>query len=130
MWARGDINKRIPFDEDRYIQYYSDFVSSFSMYTRKAVVAAGFFDEEMPKNTWQELEYVKRIGDVGLGTPFGIFAAPRGVDNYFQIANPKREYKNLEELDKALKYWESKNIEDFPIEIKDTTKAHPITEMI
>lgn len=133
MWARGGINKRIGFDEDRYIQYYTDFVSSFSMFTRKAVEKVGFFDEKMPPNTWQELEYAKRIGDVELGTPFGLFAAPRGVDQYFEITTPKDEFKNLKQMEEALQYWESKDLEDFPIDVKrnkEVMRVQPITEMI
>lgn len=130
MWARGDVNKKLPFDDDRYIQYYTDFASAFSMFTRNAVETVGLMDEKMPPNTWQDIEYAKRIGDAGLSSPFGIFAAPRGVDNYFEIT-PNETYKNVAQLDEALKYWEAKDLEDFPIEIKDTPKQFgPITEML
>ena len=130
MWARGGLNKMIPFEDDRYIQYWSDFVSSFSMYTRKAVETVGLMDDKMPPNTWQELEYAKRIGDAGLSTPFGMFASPRGVDSCFRITKPKEEFKNLKALDEALEYWENKQFEDFPIQIKRKPEAKPITEML
>ena len=135
MWPRGSINKKLPFEEDPYIQYWSDFVSSFSMFTRNAVKRVGFMDEEMPANTWQDLEYAKRIGDVGLGTPFGIFAAPRGIDQYFEITKPKNEFKNLKQMDEALKHWEKKEGEDFPINIAKEKQAQQaenasITEMV
>ena len=132
MWSRGDVNKRLPFDDDKWIQYYQDFVSSFTMFTRKAVETVGFMDEEMPANTWQELEYAKRIGDKELSTPFGMFASPRGIDNCFKITKPLKEYKNIGQLDEALKYWESKQLEDFPIEIKsEKDKAsEPVLEML
>lgn len=132
MWARQDVNKRLPFDDDKWIQYYADFVSSFSMFTKEAVETVGFMDEEMPPNTWQDLEYAKRVGDKELSTPFGMFAAPRGIDNCFKITKPEKEYKNIGELDAALKYWESKQLEDFPIEIKnkEAEASKPVLEML
>ena len=126
MWARGSINKKINFNDDPYIDYYSDFVSSFSMFTRNAVEKVGFMDEDMPKNTWQDLEYAKRIGDVGLSTPFGMFASPKDIDKYFEIDKPKDEFKNLKEMDTALRYWEAKSGADFPIEIKEKPKFEMI----
>ncbi len=122
MWANGTPNKRISFDEDASIEYFSDFSPSFVMFTRNAVESVGFMDEEMPANTWQDLEYAKRIGDLGLSTPFGMFASPRSIDRYFEITKPKDEFKNLVEMDKALRYWEAKSSEDFPIELKKEPK--------
>lgn len=133
MWARSDVSRKLPFDDDQYLQYFNDFVSSFSMFTRNVVETVGFLDEKMPPNTWQELEYAKRIGDAGLSSPFGTFAAPRGVDSYFKITKPKDEFKNIKQMEEALLYWEEKDLEDFPVEIgkkKQVMKAQPITEMI
>lgn len=134
MWPRGAINKRLPFEEDPHVDYWSDFVSSFSMYTRNAVEKAGFMDEIMPPNTWQELEYAKRIGDLGLSTPFGMFASPKNIDKYFEITKPKDEFKNLRQLDEALTYWERKGGDEFPINIvKEKEKLQenaPIMEMV
>ena len=134
MWPRGSLNKRLPFDEDPHVEYWTDFVSSFSMFSRNAVEKAGFMDEKMPPNTWQDLEYVKRIGDLGLSTPFGMFAAPKDIDKYFKITKPKNEFKNIKQLDEALIYWEQKSGDDFPINIvKETEKLQenaPIMEML
>jgi hypothetical protein len=134
MWARGSLNKRLPFGDDPHVDYWSDFVSSFSMFTRNVVEKAGFMDEKMPPNTWQDLEYAKRIGDMGLSSPFGVFAAPKDVDEYFSITKPKDEFKNLKQLDEALVYWEQKAGDEFPINIvKEKEKLQenaPITEMI
>lgn len=129
MWARGAINNRLSFDDDPYINYYSDFASNFSMFTRNVVETVGYFDEKMPKNTWQELEYAKRIGDAGLSTPFGTFAGPKGVDSMLEVTQPKEEFKNLTEMDEALDYWQNKDIEGFPINMKKLGKA-PKIEMI
>ena len=134
MWPRGAVNKKLEFEEDPHIHYWSDFASSFAMFTRNIVEKVGFMDEDMPENTWQELEYAKRIGDAGLSTPFGIFAAPKNIDEYFEITKPKDEFKNLKQMDEALTYWEKKNFEDFPINIvKESQKFKenaPITEML
>jgi hypothetical protein len=128
MYPRGSLNKRIPFDDDPYIEYWSDFVSSFSMFTRNVIEKVGYMDEEMPENTWQDLEYAKRIGDAELSSPFGVFAAPKDIDKYFEITQPKDDFKNLKALDEALLYWEAKSGEDFPINIE--SKIHPKMEMI
>ena len=132
MWARADLNRKLPFEDDRLIQYWSDFVSTFSMYTRKVVETVGFMDEKMPPNTWQDIEYAKRIGDAGLSTPFGMFASPRGVDNYLKVTKVPNT-KSIKDLEEALKYWESKEGDNFPIEIKKPMKEireQTITEMI
>jgi hypothetical protein len=134
MWPRGSLNKKINFDDDPYIEYWTDFVSSFSMFTREAVEKAGLMDEVMPPNTWQDLEYAKRIGDMGLSTPFGMFAAPKDIDKYFEITKPKDEFNNIKQLDEALTYWEHKAGDEFPINIvKENEKLQetaPIKEMI
>lgn len=134
MYPRGSLNKRKEFDEDPYVDYWSDFVSSFMMFTREAVEKAGFLDEDMPANTWQELEYAKRVGDLGLSAPFGMFAAPKDTDKYFKIDKPKDEFKNIKQMDEALDYWQGKEGEDFPINVvKKTEKLQetaPIKEMI
>jgi len=127
MWGRGSINKRLEFNDDPYIDYFTDFVSSFMLFTRNAVQKVGLFDEEMPSNTWQELEYAKRIGDAGLSTPFGMFASPKNVDQYFSITTPKNEFKNLDKMEEGLKYWEDKS-DEFPINIRNLNK--PKFEMI
>lgn len=129
MWGKGSVNKRIEFDQDQYIEYYTDFSPAFVMFTRNAVEKAGFFDEEMPKNTWQDLEYAKRIGDLGLSSPFGQFVSPKNIDEYLEITKEKDEFKNLKEMDEALKYWEAKSGDDFPIEIKEAEQK-PKFEMI
>lgn len=125
MWPQPQ-NPRLPFELDKYISYYKDFDSEFAMYTRKVVETVGFLDEEMPPNTWQELEYAKRIGDMGLSSPFGIFAAPKDVDKYFEITKPNDGFKNLKALDEALTYWETKDPEDFPIDKRRQQTSQPI----
>jgi hypothetical protein len=131
-WGEGGLNKRLPFDDDPYIDYYTDLASAFVMYTRHAIKEVGFLDEKMPPNTWQELEHAKRIGDKGLSTPFGMFASPKGITE-LKLTSNKDEFENLEQMEEALKYWESRDQEDFPIQIKDKPKQifsnQPITEM-
>jgi hypothetical protein len=117
MWAKGGVNRKLEFDLDPYIDYYSDFSTAFAMYTKNSIKTVGLFDEEMPKNTWQELEHAKRAGDVGLSTPFGMFASPKNIDEYLSIKYPKDEFKNLKQMDEGLTYWENKDMEDFPIDI-------------
>jgi GT2 family glycosyltransferase len=122
MWAYGSENQRVNFNDDPYIEYFADFSTGFVMFTRNAVEKVGFMDEEMPENTWQDLEYAKRIGDMGLSTPFGMFASPKDINTYLKITKTKDEFKNLERMEDALKYWEAKDNEDFPIEIKEKPK--------
>jgi hypothetical protein len=132
MWGKGGINRRIDFNEDPHIDYYTDFAPAFCMYTRNAVEKAGYFDEVMPHNTWQELEYAKRIGDKELSTPFGMFAAPKNIDGMLELTKEKNEFANVKQMDEALNYWEKKQLEDFPIEIKKKRDIplRPIMEMI
>ena len=45
----------------------------------------------------------------------------------------KDEFKNLKQMEEALQYWESKDLEDFPIDVKrnkEVMRVQPITEMI
>jgi hypothetical protein len=132
-WAEGGTNRKLPFDEDPYINYYTDFPTAFVMYTRNAIEKVGLLDENMPPNTWQELEHSKRIGDQDMSTPFGMFASPKNITE-LKLTSSKNEFTNLKQMEEALKYWENKDMEDFPIDIKEkpTIKAKtlPITEMI
>lgn len=116
-WAKGATNKNFNFKDDPFVEYYSDFPTAFTMFTRNAVTKAGFLDEKMPVNTWQDLEYVKRIGDLGLSTPFGMFAAPKGVDKYLELTGEKDEFKNLKAMEEALRYWELKDGYEFPRDV-------------
>lgn len=129
MWGEGGLNKKLPFEDDPYIVYYSDFATAFTMYTREAIEKVGLLDEEMPPNTWQEIEHAKRIGDNGMSSPFGMFASPRRIDGMLSIKSPKDEFKNLARMEEALRYWQRKDGEEFPIEIKDRP-TDKITEMI
>lgn len=122
MWPRKEMNSQVNYHDDKYIDYWSDFVPSFIFLTRNAVEIVGFMDEKMPENTWQDIEYAKRIGDAGLSTPFGMFASPKNIDQYFDIGKPPEGYKNLEKMHEALLYWEGKDGDDFPIEVKDEPK--------
>lgn len=128
MWGNGGINKKVDFNDDPYIYYYSDFATAFTFYTRNAIEKAGLLDEVMPANTWQELEHAKRIGDIGLSTIFGMNASPRGIDDMLEIIEPKDEFRNLKQMEEALRYWENKD-EEFPIVIKKPENKK-IMEMI
>jgi hypothetical protein len=131
MWGEGGVNKRLPFDEDPYIDYYTDFTTAFVMYTRHAIEKVGILDENMPPNTWQELEHAKRVGDNEMSTPFGMFASPKNITE-LKLISQKDEFKNLKQMEEALTYWENKDLEDFPIDIKEKPqiKTEQITEMI
>jgi hypothetical protein len=130
VWGEGGVNRRLPFDDDPYVNYYSDLTTAFVMYTRHAIEVVGLLDEQMPPNTWQELEHAKRIGDKELSTPFGMFAGPKDITE-LELVGEKNEFTNLKQMDEALKYWEDKDLEDFPIEIKRKPQTvQPITEML
>lgn len=131
MWGEGALNKRLPFEDDPYIDYYTDFATAFTMFTRNSIERSGFLDEEMPPNTWQDLEYAKRIGDNEMSTPFGMFASPKNITE-LKLTSQKDEFKNLKQMEEALKYWENKDSEDFPINIKEKPKmeTRPVTKMI
>lgn len=131
MWGEGGVNRRLPFDDDPYIDYYTDFATAFTMYTRNAIETVGLFDDKMSPNTWQELEHAKRIGDKELSTPFGMFASPKNITE-LKLTSQKDEFKNLKQMEEALKYWEDKDSEDFPIDIKEKPKTEfkRIVEMI
>lgn len=131
MWGEGGPNRKLDFNDDTYIYYYSDFPTAFVMYTRNAIEKAGFFDEKMPANTWQELEHTKRIGDAGLSTPFGQFAGPKDITE-LELIFKKDEFRNLKQMDEALTYWAKEGGADFPIEIRDKKQqeSKPVIEMI
>ena len=126
MWANAVPNKRVEFNEDKNIDYWSDFAPCFTYYTREAIEKVGLFDEEMPNNTWQDVEHAKRIGDVGLSTPFGMFASPKIVFG-LEVTDDRGKWINRLKMDEGLTYWENKGAEDFPIQVK---REKPITEMI
>lgn len=128
-WGEGGLNKRLPFDDDPYIDYYSDLAPAFVMYTRHAIEEVGLMDEKMPPNTWQELEHAKRTGDKGFSTPFGMFASPKRIIE-LKLAFPKDEFKNMKAMEEALKYWETKDGEGFPIEVKKPVTKPEKIEMI
>lgn len=121
-WARKDTNKKIDFDQDKYIEYYMDFPSSFVMFTRNSIETVGFFDESMPENTYQDMELAKRIGDAGLSTPFGKFASPKDIEQYFEITPAPEGYRNTSKLNDAMSYWEEKDGADFPIRLIEKPK--------
>ena len=129
MWGKGTPNKRLEFDEDRNLEYWADFSPVFTFYTKEAIKKAGFFDEEMPPNTYQEMEHAKRIGDAELSTPFGMFASPQGIENMLSIESPRKI--NHAEAEKALIYWEEKDGNSVTLSMRDDlVKMQSITEMI
>ncbi len=129
MWYGGSPNRQVEFYDDPNIDYWSDFSPAFAFYTREALEKAGLMDEKMPANTYQELEHAKRIGDLGLSTPFGMFASPKGTEKMLRVEGFRR-INNLE-AKKALDYWESKDEDEFPISVReDFIEPDIITEMI
>lgn len=122
MWGEGGLNKKLDFDDDPNIYYYSDFATAFTMYTRTSIEKVGLMDEVMPANTWQELEHSKKIGDAGLSTPFGMNASPKGVDGMLELTYNKMDFVNIKAMDEALTYWAEKEGEEFPIEIAQKPK--------
>ncbi len=130
MWSGGGPNRDLGFKDDPHINYFSDFAPAFTMFTRNVVEKIGFFDEEMPENTWQMEEYFKRIGDNELATPFGMAPSPKGIEGMLELTRNIDGLKNLAKMDEALTYWQQKD-DEFPIDIKRPVPvAKPITEMI
>lgn len=117
MWANAVPNKRVEFNEDKNIDYWSDFAPCFTYYTREAIEKVGLFDEKMPPNTWQEIEHAKRIGDAGLSTPFGMFASPKNMFG-LSVTEDRGKYQNKAKMEEGLVYWENKDQEDFPIKVQ------------
>lgn len=122
MWANCIPNQRIDFNDDKNIEYWADFGPCFTYYSRKAIEKAGLFDENMPHNTLQEMYLAKTIGDLGLSTPFGMFASPKNVFG-LEMTDDRGKWLNKAMIDKALDYWESKDGEDFPIDVKNKTET-------
>lgn len=117
MWPECIPNKQIEFREDPYINYWADFAPCFTYYTRESIKKVGLFDEDMPSNTWQEVEHAKRIGDAGLSTPFGMFASPKNIVG-LEVTEDRGKYINRVKMEEGLIYWENKDQEDFPIKVK------------
>lgn len=131
MWGKATPNRKIDLLKDPYVEYYTDFSPTFMFFTREAVLKVGLMDEKMPTNTYQELEYAKRIGEKGLSTPFGLFASPKDIDKYFKLKFSRDEFVNRPQMDEALNYWEDKDSE-FTVTLIDRPKImeSKVTEMI
>jgi len=125
MWAKAVPNKNIVFDDDKNIEYWADFAPCFVYYSRSSIEKVGLLDEEMPANTWQEIAHAKKIGDLGLSTPFGMFASPRNITE-LEVTDDRGKWINRGKIDEAITYWESKDSEDFPIQVKSQQKLEMI----
>jgi hypothetical protein len=113
-------NDKPLYEKDPYVDYWAYPGTLFMMLTKKAIQEAGRFDEKFPLNTWDDVEYIHRLCSKGLIPPFGLFVGIKGEKHYFDIdESVLKDRMNLtdklkRDIDKATKYWQSKNPENFP----------------
>lgn len=110
----GPMNQK-PLYADDVIEYHGSCIGAWCLYTRNVINLVGYLDENF-KNAWEHVEHTKRIGDMGLCPPFGLFIDATGSKNWLQeikgsidnsIIRPRDDWK--ENINKGLEYWKKKD---------------------
>jgi len=113
-------NQKPLYTNDPYVDYWMFPGTSFLFVTKNAIDKAGYMDEKFPKDTWEEVELIHRIGNLGLTAPFGMFVGIKDEFRYFDLDEEKikerlkSDHDRMDTIKKATDYWQSKNPERFP----------------
>jgi hypothetical protein len=113
-------NKKPIYTHDPYINYWQFPGTIFAFYTANAAQKAGFMDEKFPADTWEDVEFMNRIADLGLTSPFGMFVGIKNEERYFELdveelnKRVEKDKSRNETFKEATLYWQNKNPEKFP----------------
>jgi hypothetical protein len=129
-------NQKIIYTRDSWVDYWQYPSSDFLFFTQNAIQKAGYLNENFPSDTWEDVEHIKRVGDLGLTAPFGYFVGIKNERRYLSVDIEVKQKQTLEsikrhnEFKKATEYWQSLNVAGFPdmpsqdkMEIKNTEGA-------
>lgn len=115
----GPANKGMLYHRKNGVDLYTACVGAYTMYTRKAIEKAGYFDCKF-YNAWEHIEHTFRIQKVGLTTPYPTYPDLTKSKDYLteipgSIKNssirPNKEWTL--NIVKGLLHWEKKD-KDFP----------------
>jgi len=113
-------NDKPLYTQDPFVNYWRFPGTSFFFITKNAYEKSGGIDENFPEDTWELVELIHRVGNLGLTAPFGLFPTIKDEGRYFDVDRKKieegvaRDLKRRDEIQKATDYWQSKNPVNFP----------------
>lgn len=118
----GPANASGPVDVSGWLEFYPNCIGAFSMYTRNAIEAVGYFDENF-RNCWEHVEHTHRLAMQGFTSPFWKFADVRGSNRWLRELPQAIETSTIraksdwnQAMLDGLRYWAKKDAAHFPLQ--------------